>query len=74
MSIARPPKGYFNETEAAQALGVTLDEFRTLVRTHLLESDEDLANLPRMYYQPSDLVVLRMLAAQRASGSFATAR
>jgi hypothetical protein len=44
------------------------------VRTHILESDEDLANLPRMYYQPSDLVVLRMLAAKRASGSLATAR
>ncbi|MGB9609428.1 MAG: hypothetical protein ACPL7M_00530 [Bryobacteraceae bacterium] len=74
MSIARPPKGYYNETEAAQALGVTLDEFRALVRAHILESDEDLANLPRIYYQPSDLVVLRLLASRRVSGACVTAR
>lgn len=74
MSIARPPKGYYTESEAAQALGVTLDEFRALVRACLLESDDDLANLPRMYYQPSDLVVLRLLASRRPSSACATAR
>lgn len=74
MSIARPPKGYYNESEAAQALGVSLDEFRALVRTHLLDSDDDLAHLPRMYYQPSDLVVLRMLASRRFADHCTPAR
>lgn len=74
MSTARPPKGYYNESEAAQALGLSLDEFRALVRAHLLESDEDLAQLPRMYYQPSDLVVLRLLASKRVPDAWATAR
>ncbi|MCX7605141.1 MAG: hypothetical protein N2036_13770 [Bryobacteraceae bacterium] len=73
MSIARPPKGYYNENEAAQALGVTLEEFRTLVRRHLLESDDDLASLPRMYYQPSDLVVLRLLASSRTADACVSA-
>lgn len=73
MSIARPPKGYFTESEAARALGVTLDEFRALVRACLLENDEELDLLPRMYYQPSDLVVLRLLASQRPPGACAAA-
>ncbi|MFZ5927939.1 MAG: hypothetical protein ACOYX1_10880 [Acidobacteriota bacterium] len=69
MRTTRPPKGYYNETEAARALGVTLDDFRALVRDHLLEDDEQLANLSRMYFQASDLVVLRMLAAQQFRGA-----
>lgn len=74
MRTHRPPKGYYNEAEAARALGLTLDDFRALVRAHLLEDDEELANLPRMYFQPSDLVVLRLLAARRPAGACATVR
>ena len=74
MRTSRPPKGYYNEAEAARQLGVTLDEFRALVRDHLLEDDEHLANLPRMYFQPSDLVVLRMLASRRCRDACAAAR
>lgn len=74
MRTSRPPKGYYNEAEAARALGVTLDVFRTLVRDHLLEDDEQLVNLPRMYFQASDLVVLRMLAARRFRDACAAVR
>jgi len=74
MRTTRPPKGYYNETEAARALGVTLDEFRALVRDHLLEDDEQMANLPRMYFQASDLVVLRMLASSHLRDACAAAR
>ncbi len=74
MRTTRPPKGYYNETEAARALGVTLDEFRALVRDHLLEDEEQMANLARMYFQASDLVVLRMLAARRLRDACAAAR
>ncbi len=74
MRTTRPPKGYYNETEAARALGVTLDEFRGLVRDHLLEDDEQMANLPRMYFQASDLVVLRMLASRHLRDACTAAR
>jgi hypothetical protein len=74
MRTTRPPKGYYNEAEAARALGVTLEEFRALVRDHLLEDDEQLANLPRMYFQASDLVVLRMLAAGKSRDACAATR
>lgn len=74
MRTTRPPKGYYNETEAARALGVTLDEFRELVRDHLLEDDEQMANLARIYFQPSDLVVLRLLASRRLRNVCAAVR
>jgi len=74
MRTTRPPKGYYNEAEAARALGVTLDEFRALVRDHLLEDDEQLGNLARMYFQPSDLVVLRLLASRRCRDACAGVR
>lgn len=74
MRTHRPPKGYFSEAEAARALGLTLDDFRAFVRAHLLEDDEDLANLSRIYFQPSDLILLRLLAADGAAGACADVR
>jgi hypothetical protein len=74
MRTTRPPKGYYNEAEAARALGMTLDEFRALVRDHLLEDDEHLGNLARMYFQASDLVVLRLLASRRCRDACAGVR
>jgi hypothetical protein len=64
MTPSRPSKGYFNETEAAQALGLTLEQLRLLVRRHILQAEEDLANLPITSFQPSDLLLLRLLAQQ----------
>lgn len=64
MTPSRPSKGYFNENEAAQALGLTLEQLRLLVRRHILQAEEDLANLPITSFQPSDLLLLRLLAQQ----------
>jgi hypothetical protein len=55
-------KSYYTETEAAEVLGVPLEQFRGLVRTHIIRSEDDPAVLNGATYQPSDLVVLRMLA------------
>ncbi len=63
MTFPRPSKGYFNEPEAARALGLTLDQFRILVRRHILVNEEDAANLPLTSFQPSDLLLLQLLAA-----------
>ena len=62
MTTLRPGKGYYNENEAAQALGISLEEFRVLVRKHILEADDDLVNLPLMSFQPSDLLLLKLLS------------
>jgi hypothetical protein len=49
--------------EAAQQLGVSLDQLRTLVRHHVVEREEDMDNLRLTGFQPSDLVLLKLLIA-----------
>jgi hypothetical protein len=57
----RPAKSHYSESEAAVAIGVSVEDLRTLIRSHILKSDEDATNVPSATYQPSDLLVLRML-------------
>lgn len=61
---SRPAKGYYSETEAARELGLSLDSLRALVRKYILECEEDAHNLSVTSYQPSDLLLLRMILAQ----------
>ncbi|MBI5280772.1 MAG: hypothetical protein HY858_03750 [Candidatus Solibacter usitatus] len=63
MLFPRPSKGYFTENEAAHALGISLEEFRVLVRRHIVESEDELSNLPMTSFQPSDLLLLQFLAS-----------
>ena len=58
---SRLSKGQYSEKEAAEELGVSIDEFRTLIRSHIVETDEDLNNVPVASFQPSDLLVLKFL-------------
>lgn len=58
----RSSKGFFSEAEAAQALGVSIDRFRELVKTHIAQTEEDVNNIGTTTYQASDLLVLRLLA------------
>lgn len=67
MMIPRSGKGYYNETEAAHALGLSLDALRALVRKHILQNEDELANLPMTTFQPSDLLLLRLLASSSLS-------
>ncbi|MBI4893209.1 MAG: hypothetical protein HY821_21475 [Acidobacteria bacterium] len=64
MTTSRPGKGYYNEHEAAQALGISLDQLRTLVRRHILGTEDGIENLPITSFQPSDLLLLRLLSSQ----------
>lgn len=59
--VSRLSKGQYSEKEAAEELGVSVDEFRTLIRSHIVETDEDLNNVPVASFQPSDLLVLKFL-------------
>lgn len=58
---SRPAKGHYSESEAAVALGVSVDDLRALIRSHILKSEEDASHVPSTTFQPSDLLVLRML-------------
>ncbi|MBI2687832.1 MAG: hypothetical protein HYX27_16100 [Acidobacteria bacterium] len=58
----RSSKSFYSETEAAQALGISLDRFRDLVRTHIAQSEDEVNNIGATTYQASDLLVLKLLA------------
>ena len=50
-------------TEAAEELGVSIDQLRTMIRSHVVDREEDLNNVAATSFQPSDLLVLRLLAS-----------
>jgi hypothetical protein len=60
-------KTQYSEVEAAQELGVTVEQLRVLIRSHIAQSDEDLNHIAIASFHPSDLLVLRILAGQSAS-------
>ncbi len=47
-----------------------MEQLRTLVRSHIVQAEEDVDKIPKAWYQPSDVVLLRMLVAG-VSGSSA---
>jgi len=61
---AKPPKEYFTPEEAAKVLGLSLDQFRVLVRKHIARTDEDMAHVHDTVYHQSDLFVLRWVTGQ----------
>jgi len=64
MITVKPRKAQYSETEAAEALGVSTDELRRLIRHHIVGREDDLAPLSQANFQPSDLLLLRLLAGQ----------
>lgn len=59
-------KTQYSEAEAAQELGVTVEQLRVLIRSHIAQSDEDMNHLSVASFHPSDLLVLKLLAGQNA--------
>jgi hypothetical protein len=57
----------YSEVEAAQELGVTVDQLRTLIRSHIAQTDEDLNHIAVASFHPSDLLVLKILAGQKGT-------
>ena len=63
----RPGKGQYSEAEAAEQLGISVAQLRTMIRSHVVDRDEDLNNVPVTTFQPSDLLILRLLTGMRTS-------
>jgi hypothetical protein len=61
MHSSRTGKSQYSETEAAEELGVSVEQLRSMIRSHVVDRDEDLNNVPVTTFQPSDLLVLRLL-------------
>ncbi len=62
MIALAPGKCEYTEAETASALGITLEELRSLVRSHVTPDEEDLNNVAVMTFRPSDILMLRLLA------------
>jgi hypothetical protein len=67
MTATRPTKSQYSAVEAAEELGVSVERLRELIRSHVVEREEDLNNVPVTTFQPSDLLILRLLAGSGAS-------
>jgi hypothetical protein len=65
LQLTRTGKSQYSETEAAEELGVSVMQFRTMIRSHVVEHDEDLTNVPVTQFQPSDLLILKLLAGKQ---------
>jgi hypothetical protein len=61
----RPGKGQYSEAEAAEQLGISVAQLRTMIRSHVVDKDEDLNNVPVHTFQPSDLLILRLLTGMQ---------
>lgn len=66
MQLTRTGKSQFSETEAAEELGISVEQLRTMIRSHVIDREEDLNNVSATTFQPSDLLVLRLLANNAA--------
>ena len=60
-------KTQYSEQEAAKELGITVEELRALIRSHIAESDEDLNNVSVASFHPSDLLILKLLSGVKGN-------
>jgi hypothetical protein len=62
-TTTKPSKSQYSETEVAAEVGVSVDQLRQLlIKTRIVEQEEDLNNVATTVFQPSDLVLLKLLA------------
>lgn len=60
MIFSKMPKAQYTEAEAAELLGVSVEQLRALVQSHITRGEQDLDS--SLTFQASDLLVLRVLA------------
>ena len=70
LQLTRTGKSQYSETEAAEELGVSIEQLRSMIRSHVVDRDEDLTNVPVTTFQPSDLLILRLLARKQPDPTY----
>jgi hypothetical protein len=63
----KPIKTQYSEQETAQELGLSVEDLRTLIGSHIVDTDEDLNNVPMASFHPSDLLVLKLLLSSTST-------
>jgi hypothetical protein len=57
----KPSKSHFTELEAANRLGVSVEQLRVMVQRHIVAGATDAVSTPVTMYSSSDLVILKLL-------------
>src|SRR5438094_7182175 len=60
--VSKTGKSQFTEVEAAEELGVSVEKLRSLIRSHIVTTDEELSNVAVASFHPSDLLLLKFLS------------
>ncbi len=60
---------HFTEAEAARELGVTVEEFRELIRIHIMREGEEVLPSRKAVFQSSDLLLLRLLTGRTSAAT-----
>lgn len=61
IATTKPQKTHYSAEEAANHLGVTVDQLHSLIRHHLAVEDGEMSNVVQTQFQASDLLLLRFL-------------
>ena len=54
----------YSETEAAAAIGITVERLRSLIQNYIINRGDPLSSSPVLTFQRSDLLLLKFLAGQ----------
>lgn len=69
MAVSSPQtKTQFSEIEAAVELGVTVEQLRSLIRSHIVDNDVDSSSFAVANLHASDLLVLKILSSATPRG------
>lgn len=63
-TLSRPVKSFYTEAEVAEQLGVSVDRLRSIIQERIMTAEDDARNALGVTFQPSDLLLLRLLASQ----------
>ena len=63
LASCQPTKTLYSETEAAEELGVTVEQLRSLIRSHIADDEVDLSSFSVSNLYPSDVLVLKILSS-----------
>jgi hypothetical protein len=69
MLAQKTTKSHYSEVEAAEALGVSVEQLRSLIKNYVVVAEEDLSNVPNATFQASDLLLLRILSGLQTNGA-----
>jgi DNA-binding transcriptional MerR regulator len=67
--LTKPAKSHYSEVEVAAELGVSVKELRSLIRMHVIPKEDEIEHTSVLTFQPSDLLLLRLLATQATAPS-----